>query len=175
MSAGTAPAPVRLGQYREHAPSEYRVPDEDFYVVELIGNDDPVQSRYQDKATGEFPMRCNLKFRVVSDLQGDLEFADAEVGLFVGLDINPNDKGSILAVLTALDPTADVEPGSSIAPFFGKQMIGEIVHTTKPKKNGAPGETSTFANIKGFRAVKKQKKAAEAEQPKRNPLLDEDE
>lgn len=174
MSTGTVNAPLRFGQYREDAPVEYRVPDEDFYVVELIGNDDPVQSQYQDKATGEFPMRANLKFRVVADLQGDLEFQDCEVGKFVGLDINPNDKGSILHVLNALDPTADVEPGASLAPFIGKQMIAEITHTTKPRKN-KPGETATFANIAGFKPAKKQKKAAAAvPAPEPNPLLDDD-
>lgn len=174
MSTGTATAPLRFGQYREDAPSEYRVPDEDFYVVELIGNDDPVPSQYQDKATGEFPMRVNLKFKIVSDLQGDLEYEGCEVGKFVGIDINPNDKGSILHVMNALDPAAEVEAGASLAPFLGKRMIAEITHTTKPRKN-RPGEFATFANIAGYKPNKKAKKAAEPEAPKRNPLLEDEE
>ena len=178
MSATTANPPVRLGDYRETEPGEFRAPDEDFYVLEFAGWDAPVRSAYEDKATGEFPMRINLKFKVVSDLQGDLEFEGCDASQFYGLDLNPNAKSSIWAVLTALDPTEDPKPGAPLEPYLGKRLIGEIVHKRKAKKDD-PAVILTFANVGGVKPMKKQKKgaaaAAEPEAPKRNPLLDEDE
>jgi hypothetical protein len=176
VSAGTAAPAVRLGEYKETAPGEFRVPDEDFYVAELEGWDAPIRSTFIDKATGEYPWRINLKFAIVADLQGDVEFAGETTSGFYDLDLNPNAKGSILHVLRALDPTEEPEPGAALEPYQGKRCIVEVVHKKKPSRTD-PSVTFTFANIGGIKPMKKQKKstAAEPEAPKRNPLLDEDE
>lgn len=183
MSATTAAAPVRLGEYREDMPQTYRVPDEDRYIMELIGNDEPVQSKYQDKATGEYPYRVNLRIRIVSDLHGDLEFEGLECGKYVGIDLNPNDKTSIWHVLEAIDPGADHRAlaGKSIAPYFNRPFVGDVDHTVKASTK-RPGETVTYANVGAVKPAKKKKPAPveideEPETPKkkRNPLLDDDE
>lgn len=177
MTATTVDSPpVKLGQWKETPQGDFRVPDEDFYIMEFVGWDAPVKSRYIDEATGEYPYRINLKFTVVSDLQGDLEFEGAKASNFFGLDLNPNAKGSILHVLRALDPTEEPEPGTPLDPYKGKRLIGEIVHKTQPSNSG-DGTTVTFANVGGVKPLKKQRKAAatESETPKRNPLLDDEE
>lgn len=173
-----ATSPVRLGEYKETVPGDFKAPDEDFYVAALDSWDNPVQSSYQDKSTGEFPWRINLKFKIVADLQGDTEFADCDCSGFFDLDLNPNAKGSILHVLTALDPTEEPTPGSPIEPYKGKQCIIEVVHKKKASKTD-PTKILTFANIGGIKPLKKKNKpaavAADPPAPKRNPLLDEDE
>ena len=177
MTAATQRPPVRLGEYKETVPGEFRVPDEDFYVAEFSDWDAPVRSAYIDKPTGEYPWRINLKFTIVSDLQGDLEFEGETTSGFYDLDLNPNAKGSIWHVLQALDPSEDPKPGTPLEPYVGKRCVVEIVHKHKPSRND-PTQTFTFANIGSIKPMKKQKKgaaAAEPEAPKRNPLLEDEE
>lgn len=176
----TATAPVRLGEYKETTPGDFRAPDEDFYVLELDDWDAPVRSAYADKATGEFPWRINLKFKVVADLQGDVEFEGETTSGFFDLDLNPNAKGSILHVLRALDPTTEPEPGAPLEPYKGKRLIGEIVHKKKASRED-PTKILTFANVGSVKPMKKTRKAAavaaepDVETPKRNPLLEDEE
>lgn len=163
-------ASVAVGKYSERMPATFTPPDEDFYVLKLDDWDEPVRSSFQDKETGEYPLRINLKFKVVSDLQGDIEFEGKDASKFVDLDLNPNVKGSIWHVMLALDPTTEPEAGQQLEPYRGKSLIGEIVHNVKPKKN-SPGETVTYANVGAVKPVKKKKVESTA---KKNPLLDND-
>jgi hypothetical protein len=166
MTAG-----FKLGTYSDKVPTSFRVPDENFYVMTLDDWDEPIRSAFQDKETGEFPMRVNLKFKIVADVSGDTEFEGEEVGKFVGIDLNPNVKDSIWHVLSALDPASEPEPGGAIETYRGKRLIGEVTHTIKPSKKN-PGQTVTYANVGAVKPFKKPKKAAEA--PARNPLLDDE-
>ena len=165
-------ASVQLGKYSEKAPTAFRLPDEGVYFIKLDDWDEPRQSAYIDKETGEYPLRINLKFKITKDLEGDTEFEGCDVGKWCGLDLNPNDKGSIWNVLLALDPANEPEPGMEIEDYRGKACKGVIEHS-KPKV-GADGQQKVFANITKVMASKKQKPAA-APAPKANPLLDEDE
>lgn len=162
---------VKLGSYRETVPGDYQVPDEDFYVATLDDWDEPIRSSFLDKETGEYPWRINLKFKIVADLAGDLAFADATCSKYVDLDLNPHAKGSIWAVLTALDPTTDPEPNQEIEPYRGKKCIVEVVHKKKPSRDD-PTKINTFANVGVVKPMKK--KAGAIAAPKKNPLLDDE-
>lgn len=162
-------ASVKLGQYKETP--EYQAPDEGFYIATLDDWDEPVRSSYADRVTGEFPLRINLKFVIVSDISGDDEFKGLSASKFVDLDLNPNAKGSIWGVLIALDPDNEPEPGMDIETYRGRQCVIEVIHKVKPSRE-RPGEVNTFANVGAVKPHKKAKKQATA--PAKNPLLDDD-
>jgi hypothetical protein len=159
MTAG-----FKLGTYSDKPKSTFRLPDEGFYVMTLDDWEEPVRSAYIDKETGEYPWRVNLKFKIVADVTGDDEFEGETVGGFYGIDLNPNVKDSIWHVLVALDPTEEPQAGGAIEVYRGKKLIGEVKHKAKGDK--------TYANVGAIKAFKKPKK--HAEEPKRNPLLDDD-
>lgn len=161
-------ASVRLGSYSEKIPQAYTPPPEDRYVLKLDDWDEPKRSAYKDEDSGEYPLRINLKFKVVKDIEGDDQFAGKDVNKWVGLDLNPNDKGSIWNVLCALDPENEPDPESDIDRYRGKMLIGDVEHTTKPNKQGV---MTTYANVGKVRANKKAKAGAAAG---KNPLLKED-
>lgn len=164
-------ASVKLGAYNEKIPGEYKVPDEDFYVMTLDDWDEPIRSSFIDKETGEYPLRINLKFKVQEDLQGDTEFADFTCSKYVDLDLNPYAKGSIWDVLVTLDPTIEPEPGMEIENYRGKKLIAEVVHKKKPSRDD-PTKINTFANIGAIKPMKKKKAAPK---PANALLTDDDE
>lgn len=159
---------VQLGQYSEKIRPAYTPPPEDRYVLKLDDWDEPKRSAYADDETGEYPLRINLKFKVVKDIAGDDEFAGKDVNKWVGLDLNPNDKGSIWHVLCALDPENEPEPESQIESYRGKLLIGDVEHNTKANKQGV---MTTYANVGKVRANKKPKAGVTSG---KNPLLNKD-
>lgn len=175
MTAG-----FKLGTYSEKAVGSFLVPDEGFYVMTLDDWDEPVRSSYIDKDSGEYPWRVNLKFKIVNEVgdtgatnQDGTDVVGATCSKFVDVDLNPNSKNSIWAVLIALDPSNEPEPGGAIEVYRGKSLIGVVVHKTKPDQKN-PGKTLTFANIGDVKPVKKSKKGTEPV-PVKNPLLDPEE
>lgn len=162
-------ASVKLGKYSEKIPTTFRTPDENVYIVKLDDWGEPVRSSYEDKETGEFPLRIQLKFKIVKDIEGDDEFADCDVSQWVNLDLNPNDKKSIWHPLSALDPANDPEPDMELDTYRGKSCKANVEHS-KPKAN-ANGVMTVYANVAKTMPLKKNKPAPA---PKTNPLLAED-
>jgi len=163
-------AAPRLGSYSEKAPSSYVLPDEGTYVIKLDDFGEAKPSNWIDKETGEYPLRIELKFKIVKDLEGDEEFANVGVSYWCGLDLNPNDRGSIWHVLLHLDPSVEPEPGMEIEDYRGKVCKGFIEHS-KPKPN-KEGVMTTFANLTKTMPIKKNKPAAK---PTNALLADDDE
>lgn len=161
-------ASVKLGQYKETP--EYRAPDEGFYIATLDDWDEPVRSAYADRVTGEFPLRINLKFVIVSDISGDDEFKGLSASKFCDLDLNPKSKNSIWGPLVALDPANEPEPEMELDTYRGRKCVIEVVHKKKDSTT-APGKVNIFANVGAVKAHKAKKQAAA---PARNPLLDDD-
>lgn len=158
----------KLGAYSEKKPTSYVLPDENTYVITLDDWGEPKPSNYIDKETGEYPLRIQLKFKIVKDIEGDTEFKDADVSYWCGLDLNPYDKGSIWHVLLALIPGEEPEPGMEIENYREKTCKGLIEHS-KPKPD-KDGQMTVFANLTKIMPLKKNKVA----QPKTNPLLKDD-
>lgn len=159
-------ASVKLGKYSEKIPTTFRTPDENVYVVKLDDWGEPVRSTYEDKETGEFPLRIQLKFKIVKDIEGDDEFEGCDVSQWVNLDLNPNDKKSIWHPLVALDPANEPEPDMEIEEYRGKTCKANVEHS-KPKAN-ANGQMTVYANIVKTMPMKKAKPAAAKAA---NPLL----
>ena len=161
---------VRLGSYSEKEPQNFTLVAEDTYVAHLSSADDPKPSSYIDKETGEYPLRVQLRFKLEAASDGDEEFKNEEVTLWCGLDLNPNDKGSIWSVLTQLDPDNDPSEGDELSNYFGKRCRVVVVHSDPTKnKNG-----KVYANVSKVLPLKKTKAPAKAA-VKQNPLTRDDE
>ncbi len=163
---------AQIGQYKEQAEQDFVLPDEGYYVLKLVGEDDPKPSQFdKPKGSGNFPLRCNLKFEIVKNaIDGDDEFAGEEVGLFVGLDLEPWRDDSVYHVLVALEPGEEPDAGSDTRDYWGRQCVGEIKHVKKASSK-EPGKTVTFANVVSVKPYKKKKAAAE---PKPKPVVADD-
>ena len=160
---------VRLGSYSEKEPQNFVLVDEDTYVAHLSSADDPKPSSYIDKETGEYPLRVQIRFKIEAASDGDEEYKNEEVTLWCGLDLNPNDKGSIWHPLQALDPDNDPEPGMDLADYYGKRCRVQVVHSD-PSKNK---DRKVYANVSKVLPLKKAKAPAKSA-AKQNPLTRDD-
>ena len=176
-------ASVRAGRYTEEIAPLYTPPAENRYVIKLDDWDEPKPSNYPREVIDEdgdtittYPLRINLKFKIVKDIEGDTEFAGKDVNKWCALDLNPNDKTSVLHVMQALDPSVefgpdmdDDDPRMELDYYRGKTCKGDVEHTIKPNKQGV---MTTYSNVGKVYANKAKKEPAAA---KVNPLLKKDE
>lgn len=147
---------LMLPKRHDLAIEDYAVPDEDFYALKFLGYDDPVASAYQDKTTGDYPMRLRLRFEIVDDD----DFGGDEVSGYWDLAMNANRTSSIYHVVAALT-------GDEVAPddeidldrLKGKTCRGRVVHKKKPSRED-PSRILTFANIAEVKSAKRNKKKA---------------
>lgn len=158
---------ARLGEYKEQTTDDFILPDEGFYVLKLVDEDDPIQSRFEKpKGSGNFPLRVNLKFEIVRNaIDGDEEYAGEVVGKFVGLDLEPWRDDSVYHVLVALEPGEEPDAGSDTREYRGKLCVGEVFHSKKPNAKD-PSKMNTFANVGTIKPYVKKKKAAADPKPK---------
>src|SRR4051794_39898344 len=139
---------MRLGQRRDEAPPEYKVPPEDFYVARFRKYDDPVPSAFANRDTGEYEDRIRLVF-AIDDPDAEQDVQGAEVSMYCDVEVNAFRKQSIYHVLLALDPEHEPEGGEDLDDYKGKKVRIEVVHKTKGDK--------TYANIGAIKPARRQR------------------
>lgn len=137
---------MKLGRRNDQEAPEYPVLPEDFYVMEFVEYDEPVESAYLDKATGEYPWRMRLVF-AVKDPEVDERWQGEKASVWVDCDMNALRKQSIYHILYALDPANDPEGGEDLDDYKGKRIRAEVKHTKKGDK--------TYANIASVKPMRK--------------------
>jgi hypothetical protein len=128
---------------------DYVVPEPGVYVLEFIGYDNPEISPFDpDKET------IKLKFRLI-----DEDYPGCQVNEFYGWSTHPRSK--LYPVLKALNGGTDIDfekEEFDLDEFIGKHMQGTIDTITKPRKNGNPGETVTFAKLVAASPMKRRQR-----------------
>lgn len=151
---------MKLGQRRDESPPEYPVPPEEVYELEFVKYDDPVDSAYIDRRTGDYPKRIRLVFAIRDD-DADKKYQGAEVSMWCDLEVNALLNKSIYHPLLALDPENEPEGGEDLDEFKAMRCRGLIKHTVKGDK--------TYANVEKVMPLKKRRRKADDEEPAGKP------
>lgn len=134
---------------KSEATSEFIVPEDGVYTLELIGFDDPVASSFDaDKE------RIKLKFAVIDDE----EYDGVEVHQWYGVSMHV--RARLYGVVKALRGGADIDEHEDIdlEDLIGKKVQGTLEQVTKPRRDN-PEEKVTFANVVSVAPIRRKKNA----------------
>jgi hypothetical protein len=161
---------LKLPQRQDREVAEFRLPPTGFYLFEFTDYGEPEQSRFQDKATGEYPMRVPLTLTVRKDISGDDEFDGVECTKWCGLEMNANAESSIYHVLKAL-LGGDEPDRPDLDDYVHLRCIGELTHSKPKPSRDDPTRSIVFPNVG---KVSPRPKARPRKPPTPEPEADDD-
>ena len=148
---------LTIGARSESSGGDYVLPEEGEYIGEFLGWTEPMQSKFVNKKTGEFPWVIQLRYRL-TDFDDD---PDHEI---LTRHIDPEKtRGKLLEenLKALLQRDRDDDEKVDLAELIGRKVRLFIVHAPGKDKDG---NDVTYANIdKVVSAAKRKPKAAVAE------------
>lgn len=139
---------LTIGARSESGTGDYLLPEEGEYIGEFLGWTEPMQSKFINKKTGEFPWVIALRYRL-TDFDDDPDY-EIRTKLF---DPDYTRDRTLEENLKALlQRERDDDEPVELSDLIGRKVRLFVEHVTKPGTNGDP---MTYANISKVLSGKK--------------------